>query len=262
MAGVLYSGVLLSLAFAGCTLGASTNDAPTPPALHYTVLGDSIMITGSPTSADLYKRYLEDDVHVSVVTTNLAVYGWTSGTLSDHLETDQAMIDSVRRADLVTVTIGTNDYGLGRYDYSQVSECRGTAGPSCLRNMERYLSEKFTKIISRIRSANPNAIILASDIYNPFVAEDVANGDQAIYLPFINELNSSIHSIAASNDIPVANLYRAFNGPDGLEDPIAKGYTISATDGHPTQLGNRVIADQFRELNSAVLQKLRPTQEH
>ena len=42
-------------------------------------------------------------------------------------------------------------------------------------------------------------------------------------------------------------VYLAFNGPNGDQDPVGKGY-ISIDAFHPNDAGHKVIADAFRKL--------------
>lgn len=228
--------------------------------LKYTVLGDSISISGSPNYPQIYSNYLNTDLQVPTIVTNLAIYGWSSFTLLDHLKNDQAYINSVKNAHIVTIMIGTNDYSIGRYWYLTGNgpfghyACGGSNNQNCLRNLENGFRDNFTSIIATTKSLNPNAVILVSDIYNAYIAQDMVDGNQAVFQPFFNTINNYIHSIAGANNIPVANVYLAFNGASGLEDPIAKGYLISDNT-HPNDQGNQVIANQFRNLNSTLLEK-------
>ena len=61
------------------------------------------------------------------------------------------------------------------------------------------------------------------------------------------------NTIATNNGLGVTNVYLAYNGPDGLEDPDAKGYLIDGL--HPNSQGAEVIDAQFRNLNSFILAK-------
>lgn len=221
--------------------------------LDYLALGDSITISGSPSYPELFSEHVSSDLGVDVTTTNLGIVGWASATLLYHLRTDQTYIDAVSNTELVTIMIGTNDFGLVRAAHFE-GRCGGTDGWDCIRTGETEFRENYTSIIARIRSLNPHAVILVSDVYNPFIADDMRSGDAEVFSSFIERVNAYVHSIAAANRIPVAEVYEAFNGPNGLEDPIARGYL---TDGvHPSSHGVEVIADQLGALSAVLKQRL------
>jgi len=150
--------------------------------------------------------------------------------------------------------IGMNDFGLATLAYRQ-GTCGGPDNQDCLRNTASNFERVFTKVISQIKSinTNPNTAILTSDIYYAWLIRDADAGNAGIFLPLMKQINDSIHSVSADNGIRVANVFQAFGGPDGLQDPIAKGYI--GLGGHPSDLGHQVIAGQFRNLNSIVLAK-------
>jgi hypothetical protein len=149
--------------------------------------------------------------------------------------------------------VGINDVGVASLAYEQ-GTCGGPDNQDCIRNTASAFREHFTTILSRLRSINGdrNAVILVADIYNPGVQAQADVGTIDVYLPLFNQINSDIHSISAANGISVANVYEAFNGADGLEDPIARGY-IAVDDVHASAEGHAVIAAQFRSFSSVLL---------
>ena len=65
--------------------------------------------------------------------------------------------------------------------------------------------------------------------------------------PYWLACNEYLVQAASEHEIPVARVYRAFNGPNGDEDFKDKGY--AAPNGfHPNQVGYSLMADLFREL--------------
>jgi hypothetical protein len=58
--------------------------------------------------------------------------------------------------------------------------------------------------------------------------------------------NSIIHQAAADHKVPVAEVFAAFNGPSHQQDPLDKG--LQDDNGLPTDVGNKLVADQFRKL--------------
>jgi len=239
--------------------------ASTSTSLKYTALGDSITIAsppysdGTPNYVDRYKNYVTTDLGVPVSTTNLGINGLTSAGLLDKLKNDQNFRASVKNANVITLFIGFNDYQLARFNF-YAGTCGGVDNQDCLRNNVANFNSNFTNIVSEIKSINPNpnTVFLASDLYNSWMQSDINAGNQTILIPYFNQFNSYIHSIGASNGLTVTNVYQAFNGASGLEDPIAKGYIYVSNYPnvvHPSGQGHEVIATQFRNLNNVLLAK-------
>lgn len=87
-------------------------------------------------------------------------------------------------------------------------------------------------------------------IYNPFVAEDQADGSFDVFRPYLERINTHISIVAVANGAAYAQVYRAFNGPDGSEDPDAKDYLWF--DGlHPGEDGHSVMAERLGDLDYA-----------
>ena len=221
--------------------------------LNYTALGDSITAgTSSGSYVDKYKNYINTDLGVPVTAMNLGIGGLTSGKLLDKLKNDQTFRNSVKSANLVTVFIGFNNFAIASTLYDQ-GKCGGPNNQDCLSTIANNFKDHLTNIISEIKSINQNqnTIILLSDLYNPYINKYINNGTTGIFVPFMGQLNNSIHSIGTSNGLNVTNVYQAFNGTCGFEDPITKGYIYDSV--HPSGQGHEVIATKFRNFNNVLL---------
>jgi hypothetical protein len=64
-------------------------------------------------------------------------------------------------------------------------------------------------------------------------------------------MNATVYA----SGLPVADILTAYNGPSGLEDPIARGYILPDAI-HGTDLGHAVVVDLLRSLNVAVPARL------
>jgi lysophospholipase L1-like esterase len=63
--------------------------------------------------------------------------------------------------------------------------------------------------------------------------------------PYLDQVNQHIASSVQANGIPFAQVHLAFNGPNGDQNPVAKG--LITLDGiHPNDNGHKVIADALR----------------
>lgn len=221
--------------------------------LSYIAFGDSITATGSPSFPEVYKNYLGTDLGVPVNLTNLGVPGMVSSALLDKLQNDQNYRNSVKNAHLITVFIGFNDFAVASALYDQGRCYDAQFNSDCLTLIANNLNANLTNIIGQIKSLNANAVIVLSDLYNPYISHYVDNGTTGIFIPYMTQINNSIHSIAANNALAITNVYQTFNGANGSEDPVAKGYIVD--DVHPSAQGIQIIANQFRALNTSVLSK-------
>ena len=172
-----------------------------------------------------------------------------SSELLEKLRADEVYRRSLADADIVTVFIGFNDFAFGSAVY-YYGRCGGTDNQDCMNTIVSNLGANLRNIVAQIRSirSGRRTAILLSDLYDPYV------GVQPILVPFMNQMNSSIHSIADSEGLAVANVARMFNGPDGFGDPNQKGYIRDGV--HPSAAGQAVIADQFRDLEPVLTDAL------
>ncbi len=234
----------------------------------YTALGDSLA-TGYTTPSGYvptYKNYIQMDTDVSVVLYNLGQNGWTSGSLLNALRTDSVFQNAVLQSEVVTWNVGINDYMNARNRYKN-RKCEGTDNQNCLRSMVATFKGNWDGIIGEIliRRGTTYTIVRTMDIYNPWVATDkakntipdksetmVKGNDFQVLKYYLDQVNGYIATTTTNNFIPSAQVYLSFNGANGDENPVAKGYI--ARDGlHPSDAGHQFIAGLLRGLGYAPL---------
>ena len=237
---------------------------------HHTALGDSLATAYSVTAGvgyvPRYQSYLQADTGVAVTLYNLGQNGWTSGSLLNALRTDSVFQSAVLQSEVVTWNIGINDLMNARNKYKN-RKCGGTDNQDCLRSMVATFKSNWDGIISEIliRRYTTNTIIRTMDIYNPWVKTDVAKNTTAdknetnpkgtdfqIIKYYLDQMNSHVAVSASAYLIPCAQVYAAFNGANGDEDPIAKGL-VGSDSLHPTDAGHKLIATLLRGLGYAPL---------
>jgi hypothetical protein len=69
---------------------------------------------------------------------------------------------------------------------------------------------------------------------------------------YLDQWNHHIAATSRSAGIPVARVYQAFNGDDGMGDPIARGY-LGSVGPHPNDAGHQLMADLLHGLGYAPL---------
>jgi lysophospholipase L1-like esterase len=252
-------------------LGVTTiavSRVPAQSQWQYTALGDSLA-TGYLAQEGYvprYDTYVQTDTGVSVLLVNLGQNGWTSGGLLNALRTNGTYQSGVSGATVLTWDIGTNDFKNARNAYKN-GKCSGKDNQDCLRSAVSTFTSNWDAIVTEIldRRSTSNTIIRTIDLYYPWAAADLTSNtipdsketgpkgnDFQVLDYYLNEINAHIALSAANSGIPLAAVHTAFNGSNGDEDPVAKGYI--ASDGlHPSDTGHQVIATLLRGLAYAPL---------
>ena len=218
---------------------------------HYTALGDSLAVGILDTQGGYVVRYkndVESDTGVSVSLSNLGVNGAHTGDLLKSLKTDPSFLSNVSSSQVVTWDIGGDDL-LHAVNLFRNGQCGGADNQDCLRSAVASFIPNWDAIVQQILTLRDKntTIIRTVDIYNPFVAELMVEGTFGTVEPYLDQVNQHIASSAQANGIPMAQVHLAFNGPNGEQDPVAKG--LITVDGvHPNDQGHKVIADALRAL--------------
>jgi lysophospholipase L1-like esterase len=222
----------------------------------FVALGDSLA-AGFDAVEGYVPRYQSDietdNPGVTVALNNLGQPGWQSSDLLNALKNDQGFRSAVSNAQVVTWDIGGNDLKHA-YKLFLTGACGGADNQNCFRSAVTNFKNNWNGIVGEITSLrDPSPTILRTmDIYNPFIAEQVALGNLATVKPYLDETNTFIQASAAQNGILCAKVYAAFNGPSGTEDPVAKG--LIAPDGfHANENGHKLMADLLRQLGYSPL---------
>jgi lysophospholipase L1-like esterase len=217
----------------------------------YTALGDSLAY-GYPNVTDGYvpdyAKYIQNDTGNTVNLINLGVPGWTSSQLLDAVKNNQNFRTAIASSQVITFDIGGNDLNAALTKF-QNGTCGGPFGQDCLLAADAQLKQNYAAILNEILSLRKtsNTIVLTMDIYNPFVTLLKSNGVLGLLKPYLDDVNAFIQTTAKANNVPCAQVYRAFNGVNGNEEANDKGY-LTFDHFHPSTLGYKVIADQFRAL--------------
>ena len=255
--------LLLALVLTGAVQVASAAVAPPPPAVRVQPvteqapavsllgLGDSVTSGAScdcTPFVDQLASLLANRDHRAVSPVNLGEAGLTAAGLAAQMSDDPAVRRAVRRADVITVTIGANDLqpALDRWDQSATTS---STAPGCARSSEGTALAQVGADLGRIldqvaalRAGRPTQV-LVSQYWNVFEDGDVAAADRGpAYLRWSDVLtrclNAQIEAAALSHDAVPVDLYAPFKGA-GDVDPTP----LLADDGdHPDAAGHALIA--------------------
>jgi lysophospholipase L1-like esterase len=232
---------------AGC--GNGTRSAPTT--WQYTALGDSLAVGVLDSQGGYVRRYDNDiatDTGVTVSLTDLGVNGAHSADLLKSLENDLNFRSHVSSSQVVTWDIGGDDL-LHAINLFRNDQCGGADNQDCLHSAVATFMPNWDAIVQQILTLRDKnkTIIRTMDIYNPFVAALMVQGTFSTVEPYLDQVNQHIASSAKANGIPMAQVHLSFNGPNGDQDPVAKG--LITVDGiHPNDNGHKTIADALRAL--------------
>lgn len=228
--------------------------ASAAPAWTYLALGDS-NVYGPPEACGYCRTYpslladrIEAELGVEVTLIDGSQYNkLTSRKLLAEITSDtwggpdEAPHDAalspraaIAAADLITITVAANEVAW----YLDPDPCAGVFDAACIERTVTPYGENLDAVlaeIAAIRGDRPTAVrvttfyndLLTGPGYDPlwfFPAETVAQA-----LPegkaYVEALNASIHAAAAAHGAAVVDIYRAANGPDGLE-AIPPGFFV------------------------------------
>lgn len=221
-----------------------------PDEVRYVALGDSIAVGAGATTSyvEEFAARIESELGRQVMVANLASNGWTAGDLLHALRTDGAMREAVAGADLLTWNIGGNDL-LRVLAEIAAGTCEEDRVEDCVGGTVDTLIEQWDDIVAEIAALSDDGVVVlrAVDIYHPFVSEHRQAGVFDTLAPYLDKVNRHLADTSGQHSIRVAGVHQAFNGPDGTEDPAAKG--LLAADGvHPSDAGQALIAEVLFEL--------------
>jgi lysophospholipase L1-like esterase len=191
----------------------------------YMALGDSLVAgygAVPATQGYVYLLYKDGvfDTTTNTLLSNAGVPGVTSLQVLEH-QVPQAI--EAFRPTVITLTVGGNDL-------LRILKEDADAG-----QVLRDFQTNFTLILQNLRTALPNARIVVSNLYS---IPQIPGADRVI--PIFNQI---VASVAGAFNVPVADVYSAFLGREGLLLIERPGAT--ADEVHPTNAGYRVMAQAF-----------------
>ena len=229
--------------------GAGSFAAGDPPALSsaptktiVAVLGDSVPAGSScncPAFGDEYGQQIAATTRRSVTVNNLGTPRQTSeGLLASLSATGAAAV--VAGADIVTITIGANDFAYSGYapDSCPTLSCYG---PS-LQQMRSAVDALLDRIAA-LRAGRPTAVRVTGywDIWKDG-AVGRAQGKQydGVGDALTSQVNASLHASALAHGAVYVDLFHAFRGLSGTDDDTS---LLSSDGDHPNSSGHHQIAE-------------------
>lgn len=241
----LASVLALSLVAAGCSSSRSasgaTRSTTAAPAAETSLvaLGDSVP-RGTGCHCTPYPNLTADGLTAStgrtVTAANDAVAGATTATVLRQLESDGAVIDRVRRADVVEIEIGANDVA---YNVScgTKADCYAPEIPTIRKNLG--------EIVARVHelAGGHEPVVALLDYWSVWLGGKYAAAKGEAYVDaaaqVTDDVNSVIKSTAAATGSAYVDLRAAFKGPDYSYDET---HYLAPDGDHPNAAGHERIA--------------------
>ncbi len=254
---MVVAAIALVLTVVAVVVWAGTDIAPSPTPIpvpaperwSYVAAGDSLATGfGLIGYVEHYRSAVQVDTGRVVDLRNLAQDGWTAEQLVAALQHREDVRRAVSDAQVFTFNILGNDLRQARVLY-KAGDCGGEDNQDCLREAVDRAGRLWDEVLAQVVVlADPRTkIVRTMNVYYPFVGEDARDGSLDVLLPYLREVNDEIGRASDEAGIPMADVFAAFNGPDGRTDPGAAG--LLHTDGlHPSEEGHRLIAEALREL--------------
>jgi lysophospholipase L1-like esterase len=150
---------------------------------------------------------------------NAAVPGATS---ADVLKYQVPQAINVMRPGIITISVGGNDL------------FKIMAGAEASQVLAEFAAN-FDTILGSLRAGLPDAKIYVGNLYT---IPEIPGADQTI--PWFNAI---VVQVAGKYNVPVADVYTAFLGKQGLL--LVERHGASATEAHPTNAGYGVMAKAY-----------------
>lgn len=209
------------MAFSVCVCVFASEAEP----LNYVVIGDSIAFGAGVYNSEeaCYAKIVADTNGYNY--SNDSVSGFKSAQLLRYLETNEETVEDISNADIITLSIGGNDFIQEKLDLI-IFEGYYLKDYSLMDEIAEVLSENFAKIIGRLKEINSEATILVQNIYNPrydYAREVYAYGLGVVNAVFADYLEKNP---GAYELIDVCSAF------DGRQDLIANDGVHPSSDGN------------------------------
>ncbi|MEM5014774.1 SGNH/GDSL hydrolase family protein [Metabacillus indicus] len=170
---------------------------------------------------------LEEEVS-SVDVSNFGVRGHKTNDLLKVLG-KRDVIEKLREADIILMTIGGND--IMKVTRNHIMDLQLEP----YREEQPRFEKRFKKILNSIRSANPDAVIVYTGLYNPF----------KFMLPELSEIDTIVEEWnQASNRMIMADGNAIFVPTEDLFATRSYGKLLYVDEFHPSETGYSLIADR------------------
>lgn len=244
-----------------------TATATPQAALNLVVIGDSIPFGqgdcgGCESFPHLFGDWLAQSTGMMVEAQNLSRHdGYTAARMAVDLP-GSPLTATLAAADIIVVTIGHNDTPWNASDDACDGDTEPTDAPAFWRAFTgpcvevevarfRQNMDTILAVVAGLRAGMPTALRLTTQ-YNDVLAVPTAPAiAQRVSIQVKDAFNAAACQVAQEHGFVCVDVYHAFNGPNGDQNP---GDLISSSDyTHPTAKGHQLIAQLLEQAGIAPL---------
>lgn len=230
--------------------GGSTlqvNEAP----LTYVSLGPSSNFFPGPATGMifLYADMLEERFGVEVDHRDHTIGGDDAEALLERMRTNERLRQDLSEAQAVTLMFPIDHWvspmqTAGGYQGKDPALCGGDDNQQCLRDAAVTHKQHVDAILEELTLQCPptEVLIRIADTYMIHTRDKISAGTLDFIIPYWRDAQEYIEEAAEGHGIPVAQVFDALMGPDGLDDPQEKGLMLDDQE-HPNEAGARLMAD-------------------
>ncbi|WP_394404711.1 SGNH/GDSL hydrolase family protein [Streptococcus sp. 20-1249] len=238
------------------------------PQLHYVALGDSLTQgVGDSTNqggfVPLLSQSLTNEYGYEVIAENYGISGNTSKQILARIQEDSQLAASLKKADVMTLTVGGNDLRYVILNNIQSLKISTFTKPA------KAYSKRLKKIIETARQENKDLPIYVLGIYNPYYLNFPEMTDMQTIVDNWNETTeASLKGYDNVYFVPINDLlYQGLNGQDSFDSSRSSSSSQTSTSSNQT---NNLLyeGDNFHPNNTgyeimkaAVMEKIHETKD-
>lgn len=222
--------------------------------INYVALGDSLTegvgdSTGQGGFVPLLANDIRDNLDVEVSSQNYGISGNTSQQILKRMQSDKALKNDLKKADILTITVGGNDV------MAVIRKNLANLKVSSFELPEKNYQLRLQKIVKLARKDNNDLHIYILGIYNPF------------YLNFpemtemqnvINNWNNKTKEVTSQFEhvhyVSInKQLYRGIDGQEGIvqsdgdQTRVVNDALFNQDHFHPNNIGYQIMSDAVLE---------------
>lgn len=178
----------------------------------------------------LVKKISDEDIVGDVKHYNFGKSGHRSEQLLERIQQEEEIREALKKADLVTVTIGGNNI------VKVVRQHLLHLEMEPFEKEHAHYENDLQKIVKEIETLNPDVQIFLGGVYNPL---DMVSEEEAEFTEIIQSWNDTIQRIAHQKNRSFVSLEKLGEGP--VESYYSTDYF------HPNSIGYETIAERFHK---------------
>lgn len=238
--------ILFSLIVSLVSVPAAANDKMT---IDYVSLGDSLAAgvlsdkTLGDSFSDYTATYFGEMNILDSYTKAFAKARYTTNDILADLTTKVEVQEAIKKANVISISAGANDI----LKLANIDLASGmiTLNPTLVPDVLKSISENYAKIISTIRTLNPDAHIFVTGYYFAFPSAPEGEMKKQL-LALTQQLNTVVEQTVGTTDAIFVPIFDAFGGTN---TETVKTFVPNPLDIHPNAAG-------YKEMSTALLEAI------